>query len=112
MRTLVGSIGLVAAIPLTTAVAALLVLGARPRAAPPTCQAGGVSQPPGVAATRRCASAGQRVTRPRLAVIEALAALEGHPSADTVANAVASDPDPCTGRRSTARSTPWPSSAS
>ncbi len=31
VRTLVGSIGLVAAIPLTTALAALLVLGARPR---------------------------------------------------------------------------------
>ena len=31
MRTLVGSIGLVLAIPLTTAVAALLVLSSRPK---------------------------------------------------------------------------------
>ena len=46
------------------------------------------------AAARLLRERGQRVTRPRLAVIEALAALEGHPSADTVATAVASGPDP------------------
>jgi Fur family ferric uptake transcriptional regulator len=46
------------------------------------------------AASRLLRERGQRVTRPRLAVIEALAALEGHPSADTVAEVVSSGPDP------------------
>ena len=62
----------------------------------PACHPGGVSTAtgPAQAAARLLRERGQRVTRPRLAVIEALAALDGHPSADTVANAVASGPDP------------------
>jgi len=45
------------------------------------------------AATRALRRRGQRVTRPRLAVIRALADLDGHPGADTVATAVAAGPD-------------------
>lgn len=48
---------------------------------------------PVVAATRALRERGQRVTRPRLAVIEALATLDGHPSAEAVASAVATTSD-------------------
>jgi Fur family transcriptional regulator, ferric uptake regulator len=45
------------------------------------------------AAARELRRRGQRVTRPRLAVIRALSALDGHPGADEVAAAVAAGPD-------------------
>ena len=44
-------------------------------------------------ATRALRERGQRVTRPRLAVIEALASMAGHPSADAVATAVGGSSD-------------------
>ncbi len=52
-----------------------------------------MSSDPVVAATRALRERGQRVTRPRLAVIEALAGLDGHPSAEAVASAVARTSD-------------------